>query len=50
MDQEVERTDRGTLPIHHDGTIHVDPGHEVDVDIQSTKLGTAPLELFVKVR
>ena len=47
MDQKMERTDRGTLLVHYEGTMHVDAGHEVDVDIQSVKLGNAPPELFL---
>ena len=47
MDQKMEKTDRGTLLVHYEGTMHVDAGHEVDVDIQSVKLGNAPPELFL---
>ena len=46
MDQKMEKTSRGTLLVHYEGTMHVDAGHEVDVDIQSVKLGTAPPEVF----
>ena len=46
MDQKMVETIRGTLLVHYDGTMHVDAGHEVDVDIQSVKLVTAPPELF----
>lgn len=47
MEQKMERTPRGTLLVHYEGTMDVDAGHEVDVDIQSTRLGTAPPELFI---
>ena len=47
MDKKLERTDRGTLLVHYEGSMHIDAGHQVDVDIQTVKLGTAPAELFL---
>ena len=47
MDQKMEKTRRGTLLVHYKGTIHLDFGHEIDVDIQSVKLGKAPPKLFL---
>lgn len=47
MDQKMEKTDRGTLLVHYGRSMHIDAGHEVDVDIKSVKLGEAPPELFL---
>ena len=47
LDKEMEMTDRGTILVHYDGTMYVNAGHTVDVDIQTVKLGTAPSKLFL---
>lgn len=47
IDKKVEKTDRGTLLFHYEGSMHIDAGHQMDVDIQTVKFGTAPAELFL---
>lgn len=47
MHQKMERTDRGTLLVHYEGTMYVDVGHKVYFEIQSVKLEKVPLELFL---
>lgn len=46
MDKKVVKTNKGTLLVHYERTIHVDGGHKIDIDIQTTKL---PLYSFVKI-